>query len=131
MLGIRKNWLQIWITNLKASSLALGACVFQLLNSHLSSYLFLNAGYMFLQNVHRGTILIMRLLTNDNLLLSEQGFVELRSVQDRNVSAQLHQNVELRVEIEAYPPPRVCWTKDDATVNGDNVVITKQEHETR
>uniref|UniRef100_A0A8C7M5Q1 receptor protein-tyrosine kinase n=1 Tax=Oncorhynchus kisutch TaxID=8019 RepID=A0A8C7M5Q1_ONCKI len=77
-------------------------------------------GYMFLQNVHRGTILIMRLLTNDNLLLSEQGFVELRTIQDRNVSAQLHQNVELRVEIEAYPPPRVRWTKDDATVNGDN-----------
>lgn len=71
-------------------------------------------------------------VTNDNLPPpSERGFVELRSVQERNVSAQLHQNVELRVEIEAYPPPRVRWTKDDATVNGDKVVVTTQEHETR
>ncbi|XP_041710466.1 platelet-derived growth factor receptor beta-like isoform X1 [Coregonus clupeaformis] len=68
---------------------------------------------------------------NVNITVLEQGFVELRSVQERNISAQLHQNVELRVEIEAYPPPRVRWTKDDATVNGDNTVITRQEHETR
>uniref|UniRef100_A0A8C8HHL0 receptor protein-tyrosine kinase n=1 Tax=Oncorhynchus tshawytscha TaxID=74940 RepID=A0A8C8HHL0_ONCTS len=72
-----------------------------------------------------------RATANINITVLERGFVELRSVQERNVSAQLHQNVELRVEIESYPAPRVRWTKDNATVNGDNTVITRQEHETR
>uniref|UniRef100_A0A4W5KR03 receptor protein-tyrosine kinase n=1 Tax=Hucho hucho TaxID=62062 RepID=A0A4W5KR03_9TELE len=72
-------------------------------------------------HVHEG-VQDQRATANVNITILEQGFVELRSVQDRNVSAQLHQNVELRVEIEAYPPPRVRWTKDDATVNGDNIL---------
>uniref|UniRef100_A0A8C7KVE9 receptor protein-tyrosine kinase n=1 Tax=Oncorhynchus kisutch TaxID=8019 RepID=A0A8C7KVE9_ONCKI len=72
-----------------------------------------------------------RATANVNITVLERGFVELRSVQERNVSAQLHQNVELRVEIESYPAPRVRWTKDNATVNGDNTDITRQEHETR
>uniref|UniRef100_A0A8C7PCQ2 receptor protein-tyrosine kinase n=1 Tax=Oncorhynchus mykiss TaxID=8022 RepID=A0A8C7PCQ2_ONCMY len=69
-----------------------------------------------------------RATANVNITVLERGFVELRSVQERNVSAQLHQNVELRVEIESYPAPRVRWTKDNATVNGDN---TKPRYEIR
>uniref|UniRef100_A0AAZ3S556 receptor protein-tyrosine kinase n=1 Tax=Oncorhynchus tshawytscha TaxID=74940 RepID=A0AAZ3S556_ONCTS len=73
-------------------------------------------------HVHEG-VQDQRATANVNITILEQGFVELRSIQDRNVSAQLHQNVELRVEIEAYPPPRVRWTKDDATVNGHNLDV--------
>ncbi|KAM3867210.1 platelet-derived growth factor receptor beta [Diretmus argenteus] len=68
---------------------------------------------------------------NINITVLERGFVDLRPIQGRNVSAQLHENVELRVEIEAYPPPRVRWSKDNATINGDKTLTTRQEHETR
>lgn len=57
--------------------------------------------------------------------------MDLRPAQRRNVSARLHENVELRVEIEAYPPPQVRWSKDSATIKGDKTIITRQEHETR
>ncbi|KAK6298309.1 hypothetical protein J4Q44_G00313640 [Coregonus suidteri] len=88
-----------------------------------------NAG-QYVCHVHEG-VQDQSATANVNITILERGFVELRSVQERNVSAQLHQNVELRVEIEAYPAPHVRWTKDNATVNGDNTVITRQEHETR
>ncbi|XP_078145117.1 platelet-derived growth factor receptor beta [Centroberyx gerrardi] len=68
---------------------------------------------------------------NINITVLERGFVDLGPVEQRNVSAQLHQNVELRVEIEAYPPPQVRWSKDSATINGDKTLTTRQEHETR
>lgn len=66
-----------------------------------------------------------------NVPPSEQGFVDLSPAQQRNISAQLHENVELRVEIEAYPPPQVHWSRDGTTVNGDKTITTRQEHETR
>lgn len=59
---------------------------------------------------------------------SERGFVEVKPAQKQNVSARLQENVELRVEIEAYPPPRVRWSKDGATIK---TVTTRQEHEIR
>lgn len=55
----------------------------------------------------------------------------MRPAQKQNVSARLQENVELRVEIEAYPPPQVLWIKDDAIIKGDKTIITKQEHEIR
>ncbi|KAJ8015321.1 hypothetical protein DPEC_G00024910 [Dallia pectoralis] len=66
-----------------------------------------------------------------NITVLERGFVKLSSSQRGNVSAQLYQNVELKVEIQAYPKPRVYWTKDNASVYGDKTIITRQEHETR
>uniref|UniRef100_A0A6Q2ZP08 receptor protein-tyrosine kinase n=1 Tax=Esox lucius TaxID=8010 RepID=A0A6Q2ZP08_ESOLU len=62
---------------------------------------------------------------------SERGFVELSPVQQGKVSVKLYQNVELRVEIEAYPAPHVYWTKDNTSIKGDKTIITKQEHVTR
>ncbi|XP_041653057.1 platelet-derived growth factor receptor beta [Cheilinus undulatus] len=64
-----------------------------------------------------------------NITVLEQGFVNLRSAQKQNISARLQENVELRVEIEAYPPPQVRWSKDDATIKGDKIIMTRQEQE--
>uniref|UniRef100_A0A3Q4AID1 receptor protein-tyrosine kinase n=2 Tax=Mola mola TaxID=94237 RepID=A0A3Q4AID1_MOLML len=66
-----------------------------------------------------------------NITVLERGFVAMRPAQKQNVSARLQENVELRVEIEAYPPPQVLWIKDDAIIKGDKTIITKQEHEIR
>ncbi|CAB1325236.1 unnamed protein product [Coregonus sp. 'balchen'] len=55
-------------------------------------------------------------------------------VQDQSATANVNITIlecRAEVEIEAYPAPHVRWTKDNATVNGDNTVITRQEHETR
>lgn len=62
---------------------------------------------------------------------SERGFVDVKPAQKQNISAKLQENVELRVEIEAYPPPQVRWSKDGATVKGDKTIITRKEHEIR
>ncbi|XP_046882615.1 platelet-derived growth factor receptor beta isoform X2 [Hypomesus transpacificus] len=66
-----------------------------------------------------------------NITVLERGFVEARPAQEHNVSARWHENVELRVEIEAYPPPRFRWSKDGASIAGDNTIATRQEKETR
>ncbi|XP_010895133.2 platelet-derived growth factor receptor beta isoform X1 [Esox lucius] len=68
---------------------------------------------------------------NINITVLERGFVELSPVQQGKVSVKLYQNVELRVEIEAYPAPHVYWTKDNTSIKGDKTIITKQEHVTR
>ncbi|XP_056151568.1 platelet-derived growth factor receptor beta isoform X2 [Lampris incognitus] len=68
---------------------------------------------------------------NINITVLERGFVDLRPVQKPSVSAQLHENVELRVEIEAYPSPQVHWSKDGATIKGEKTITMRQEHETR
>uniref|UniRef100_A0A9J8BPL3 receptor protein-tyrosine kinase n=1 Tax=Cyprinus carpio carpio TaxID=630221 RepID=A0A9J8BPL3_CYPCA len=62
-----------------------------------------------------------------NITVLEKGFVALSSHLGRNVSAQLGENVELKVEIEAYPKPSVQWTKDGAAIRGHS---TRQEQET-
>ncbi|KAM6953402.1 platelet-derived growth factor receptor beta isoform 2-T2 [Aplochiton taeniatus] len=69
--------------------------------------------------------------TSVNITVLERGFVALQSIQALNVSAQLSENVELRVEIEAYPPPQVRWSKDGAAINGDKIITTRREQETR
>lgn len=55
----------------------------------------------------------------------------MKSAQKQNVTAKLQENVELRVEVEAYPPPRIRWRKDGATVRPDKTIIIRQEHEIR
>lgn len=55
----------------------------------------------------------------------------VKSAQKQNVSAKLQENVELRVEVEAYPPPRFSWSKDGATIKGDKTIIIRQEQEIR
>lgn len=56
--------------------------------------------------------------------------MDVKPAHQQNISAKLQENVELRVEIEAYPPPRVRWSKDGTTIKGDKT-ITRQEQEIR
>ena len=55
----------------------------------------------------------------------------MRPAQRQNITAKLQENVELRVEIEAYPPPQVSWSKDGTTIKGDKTITTRQEQEIR
>ncbi|XP_029367799.1 platelet-derived growth factor receptor beta isoform X2 [Echeneis naucrates] len=66
-----------------------------------------------------------------NIKVLEQGFVDVKPSQQQSISAQVQENVELRVEIEAYPPPQVRWSKDGATIKGDKTITIRQEHEIR
>ncbi|XP_062249319.1 platelet-derived growth factor receptor beta isoform X1 [Platichthys flesus] len=66
-----------------------------------------------------------------NITVLERGFVDVKAAKQQNISAKLQENVELRVEIEAYPPPEVRWSKDGATINGDKTITTRAEHEIR
>uniref|UniRef100_A0A3Q4H9B1 receptor protein-tyrosine kinase n=1 Tax=Neolamprologus brichardi TaxID=32507 RepID=A0A3Q4H9B1_NEOBR len=66
-----------------------------------------------------------------NITVLENGFVDIKPPQQRNISVKLQENVELRVAMEAYPPPQVYWTKDGATIKGDKIINTRQEHEIR
>uniref|UniRef100_A0A673GHS7 receptor protein-tyrosine kinase n=1 Tax=Sinocyclocheilus rhinocerous TaxID=307959 RepID=A0A673GHS7_9TELE len=66
----------------------------------------------------------------------EKGFVALSSHLDRNVSALLGENVELKVKIEAYPKPTVLWTKDGAhldltLLNWNSTLLQKPRYEIR
>ncbi|KAG7465192.1 hypothetical protein MATL_G00173670 [Megalops atlanticus] len=62
----------------------------------------------------------------------DQGFVTLTSDLGRNVSAKLHESIEIRVNIEAYPRPQVRWTKDHGDLVGDTISAeTRQLDETR
>lgn len=63
--------------------------------------------------------------------LSEHGFVDVKPAQLQNVSAKLQENVELRVDLEAYPPPQVLWTKDGASIKGDKTIVVRHEREIR
>ncbi|XP_034546139.1 platelet-derived growth factor receptor beta [Notolabrus celidotus] len=66
-----------------------------------------------------------------NITVLERGFVDLKPAQKQNISAKLQENVVLRVDIQAYPPPQVRWSKDGTTIRGDKTIITRQEHEIR
>ncbi|XP_016131861.1 platelet-derived growth factor receptor beta-like [Sinocyclocheilus grahami] len=72
-------------------------------------------------------VLNQRASASINITVLEKGFVALSSHLGRNVSALLGENVELKVEIEAYPKPSVQWTKDGAAIRGHS---TRQEQET-
>ncbi|KAM9795325.1 platelet-derived growth factor receptor beta [Neosynchiropus ocellatus] len=66
-----------------------------------------------------------------NITVLEKGFVTLTTAQQLNISARLQENVKLRVQIEAYPPPQVRWSKDGTAIKGDKIITTGQEHEIR
>ncbi|XP_029961285.1 platelet-derived growth factor receptor beta [Salarias fasciatus] len=66
-----------------------------------------------------------------NITVLENGFVDLKPSTPQNTSAMLQENVELRVEIEAYPPPQVRWTKDGSPIKTDRAIIIRKEHEIR
>lgn len=55
----------------------------------------------------------------------------MKSAQKQNITAKHQENVELRVEMEAYPPPQILWKKDGATVKADRTIVIRQEHEIR
>ncbi|XP_064181555.1 platelet-derived growth factor receptor beta [Anguilla rostrata] len=62
----------------------------------------------------------------------ERGFVNISYAGRRNISAQLHESIEIRVQIEAYPKPTMRWTMDRGDLHGDTISIeTKQIDETR
>ncbi|XP_039975631.1 platelet-derived growth factor receptor beta isoform X2 [Xiphias gladius] len=66
-----------------------------------------------------------------NITVLERGFVDVKPAQQQNISAKLQENVELRVEIEAYPPPQVQWSKDSTTIKEDKTITSRQENEIR
>uniref|UniRef100_A0A8C3A017 receptor protein-tyrosine kinase n=1 Tax=Cyclopterus lumpus TaxID=8103 RepID=A0A8C3A017_CYCLU len=66
-----------------------------------------------------------------NITVLERGFVDVKTAPQKNISAKLQENVELRVEVEAYPPPQVRWSKDGASIKGDKTITTRREHEIR
>ncbi|XP_021336701.1 platelet-derived growth factor receptor beta isoform X1 [Danio rerio] len=78
-------------------------------------------------HVHEG-VQDQRASASINITVLEKGFVSLTPPLDRNISAQLGENVELKVEIEAYPKPTVQWRKDGAVIRGHSM---REEHETR
>ncbi|XP_008275960.1 platelet-derived growth factor receptor beta [Stegastes partitus] len=80
--------------------------------------------------VHEG-VLGQTASASVNITVLERGFVDVKPAQHQNISAKLQENVELRVEIEAYPPPQIRWTKDGATIRGDKTIAVRQEHEIR
>lgn len=81
-------------------------------------------------HVHEG---VQDQRTNASLSITvlERGFVNVTPAQQQNISAKLQENVELRVEIEAYPPPQVYWSKDGSAIKADKTITTRQEQETR
>ncbi|XP_057705660.1 platelet-derived growth factor receptor beta [Corythoichthys intestinalis] len=66
-----------------------------------------------------------------NITVLERGFVKIQPAEDSHVSARLQENVELRVEVEAYPAPQVSWSKDGTDITGDKIIINRQEQEIR
>ncbi|XP_061691843.1 platelet-derived growth factor receptor beta [Syngnathoides biaculeatus] len=66
-----------------------------------------------------------------NITVLEQGFVAIQPAEDCRISARLQENVELKVEVEAYPPPQVSWSKDGTAIKGDKIIMNRQEHEIR
>ena len=64
---------------------------------------------------------------------SERGFVSAVLPLRKKLLSRLQTTEELRVELEAYPPPQVEWRKDGRLLppNKDNVISLRQESETR
>ncbi|KAM9357184.1 platelet-derived growth factor receptor beta [Symphorus nematophorus] len=79
-------------------------------------------------NVHEG-VQDQTASASVNITVLERGFVDVKPAWNQNISARLQENVNLRVEIEAYPAPQVHWSKDGTTIKGDKIITTRQEHE--
>lgn len=63
--------------------------------------------------------------------MSERGYVDVKSAHKQKISSKLQENVRLTVAFEAYPPPRVHWSKDGATIREDKTIVMRQDGETR
>ncbi|KAM4620445.1 platelet-derived growth factor receptor beta-like isoform 2-T2 [Polymixia lowei] len=61
---------------------------------------------------------------NINITVLERGFVLVDPSSQTDVSCLLHQNLELRVDIQAHPPPTVVWTRDNHTVSMETSPVT-------
>ncbi|XP_051935906.1 platelet-derived growth factor receptor beta [Hippocampus zosterae] len=66
-----------------------------------------------------------------NITVLERGFVALYPAENQHIWARLQENVELKVEVEAYPSPQVSWSKDGTAIKGDKIIMNRQEHEIR
>ncbi|XP_011478536.1 platelet-derived growth factor receptor beta isoform X1 [Oryzias latipes] len=66
-----------------------------------------------------------------DITVFEKGFVDVKPAQSKNISTKVQENVELRVEITAYPPPQILWAKDGATIKGDKSITIRQVNEIR
>ncbi|KAL4631355.1 platelet-derived growth factor receptor beta isoform X1 [Arapaima gigas] len=67
-----------------------------------------------------------------SITVLEQGYVSVTSSLGQNISAQLHESIQLQVLIDAYPKPLVSWTKDGVPLSGDTISVeTRQIQETR
>lgn len=66
-----------------------------------------------------------------NITVLERGFVDVKAALRQNITAKLQENVALRVEFDAYPPPLIRWSKDGATIKDDKTIMTRQDHEIR
>ncbi|XP_031425684.1 platelet-derived growth factor receptor beta [Clupea harengus] len=71
--------------------------------------------------------------TSINITVLERGFVRAVLPLRKKLLSRLQTTEELRVELEAYPPPQVEWRKDGRLLppNKDNVISLRQESETR
>ncbi|KAJ8337584.1 hypothetical protein SKAU_G00365500 [Synaphobranchus kaupii] len=91
----------------------------------------INSSGMYLCNVH-DNMQDQNASESIHINVLEQGFVELSSAHSENISAQLHESIAIRVQIEAYPKPKMRWTKDHGALRGDTISIeTRQLDEIR
>uniref|UniRef100_A0A8C1GJ43 receptor protein-tyrosine kinase n=1 Tax=Cyprinus carpio TaxID=7962 RepID=A0A8C1GJ43_CYPCA len=79
-------------------------------------------------HVHEG-VQNQRASASINITVLEKGFVALSSHLGRNVSAQLGENVELKVEIEAYPKPSVQFSLLNNTQQMGLYTVTVQNQD--
>ncbi|XP_029304869.1 platelet-derived growth factor receptor beta-like isoform X3 [Cottoperca gobio] len=61
---------------------------------------------------------------NVTVTVLERGYVYLWPSGDTNLSSLLHHTVEFSVEVDAYPPPTILWTKDNHTVAMETNSVT-------
>uniref|UniRef100_A0A3P9KW88 receptor protein-tyrosine kinase n=1 Tax=Oryzias latipes TaxID=8090 RepID=A0A3P9KW88_ORYLA len=60
---------------------------------------------------------------NISIQVLERGYVYLWPVSGANVSAPLHQTVELKVEVDAVPTPTITWTRKNLSVTEETASI--------
>lgn len=61
---------------------------------------------------------------NITVTVLDRGYVYLWPSGETNVSSLLHHTVEFSVEVDAYPTPKVLWTKDNQTVATATTSVT-------
>ncbi|XP_029924287.1 platelet-derived growth factor receptor beta-like isoform X2 [Myripristis murdjan] len=61
---------------------------------------------------------------NVTVTVLDHGYVHVQPAGGRNVSCLLHQTVEFSLQIDALPPPKVSWSRDNQTVAMETSSIT-------